>query len=115
MPDEASKKSMRGPEKGTFYFSGVFDGRKPECPIFAPQNVPFLLPASGDNSIAPNDALMVINFINAQGAGEGEASTSSPPVEAAMLTGATPAGEQLSGDLLTLLAFDTAPLSIRRR
>jgi autotransporter-associated beta strand protein len=92
------------------YINSIGSGAVP-----AGMPVTYYYDASGDNFIAPNDALLVINFINVFGAGEGEGSLDGPFAGSAVPTGTRAAGEPLSADLLTLLAFDTAPLGLRRR
>ncbi len=59
---------------------------------------------NGDNNVAPNDALDVINAINAGFGGEGEA-------QGPALAGQAPA----PGDLLALLAADYAIQASRRK
>jgi hypothetical protein len=63
---------------------------------------------SGDDFVAPNDALTVINAINAGQGGEGEAIQESG-------VGNRESVGDASGDLMTLLAIDVASQSKRRR
>jgi hypothetical protein len=74
--------------------------------------IPAYYDTSNDAFVAPNDALAVINFINAFGAeaeGESAALGDDPPL--------SPAGaDVLSSDFLALLALDVASqIGVRRR